>query len=396
MTIMIFSIKTRRTIAALVCAAALFSANQYADAAEQFDIDAEIKAQEEALANLRDNRAAQDQQALRDRLDQLEGTLSAIRSKASYDAQGAIDALAAQINDIRMELDSTAAVQQQILSTLEKLEARLDTQPAAPASSVSTGGDEAEPVPRVRMGRAPASSNYLVNPGPGSGSEVSYTQDAINSQGNSTMTFVYSPDQLYKIYCRRGYLTDLAFKKGEKITFVGGGDTAGWAVSTAEIDGTPHLYVKPVVESSTTNLIVATDKHSYQLILNTSEWYNPMVKWVYDAETQETNLLRQEKDARITTGNLNITNVDDLDFNYDVSGGSEGDRPVMVFSDGAQTYIKFKRARAKQVPLFVRERGKKEMALVSYRIKDEYYIVEKVFEVAQLKFSDETVTIRHK
>ena len=164
MTIMISSIKTRRTIAALVCAAALFSANQYADAAEQFDIDAEIKAQEEALANLRDKRAAQNQQALRDRLDQLEGTLSAIRSKASYDAQGAIDALAAQINDIRMELDSTAAVQQQILSTLEKLEARLDTQPAAPASSVSTGGDEAEPVPRVRMGRAPASSNYLVNP----------------------------------------------------------------------------------------------------------------------------------------------------------------------------------------------------------------------------------------
>lgn len=387
-------IKVRRTAATLICAATLFSANQYAFSAEKFDIDAEIKAQEEALANLRDKRAAQDQQALRDRLDQLEGTLSAIRSKASYDAQGAIDALAAQINDIRMELDSTAAVQQQILSTLEKLEARLDTQPAPSAVSIADNGGDATPVPRVRMGRAAASSNYLVNPG--GGSEVSYTQDAINSQGNSTMTFVYSPDQLYKIYCRRGYLTDLAFKKGEKITYCGGGDTAGWAVSTAEIDGVPHLYIKPVVESSTTNLIVATDKHSYQLILNTSEWYNPMVRWVYEAEAQEANLLRQEKDARITTGNLSITNVDDLDFNYEVSGGGEGDRPTMVFSDGVQTYIKFKRAKAKQVPLFLRERGKKEMALVSYRIKDEYFIVEKVFEVAQLKFSDETVTIRHK
>ena len=393
---MLYKNKSRQLIAGLVCAASLFAWPSYGLAAENsFDIDAEIKAQEQALRELQDKRAAQDQQALRDRLDQLENSLSSLRSKANYDAQGAIDSLAAQINDIRMELDATASTQQQILSMLEKLEARLDSQPVQPVQPVYSGNaDTSEPVPRVRMGRAPASSNYLVNPG--DGAEVSYTQDAINSQGNSTMTFVYSPDQLYKIYCRRGYLTDLAFKRGEKITYCGGGDTAGWAVSTAEIDGVPHLYIKPVVESSTTNLIVATDKHSYQLILNTSEWYNPMVRWVYEAEAQEANLLRHEKESRITTGNLNITNVDDLDFNYSVSGGEEGDRPVMVFSDGVQTYIQFKRAKAKQVPLFVRERGKKEMALVSYSIKDNYFIVEKVFEVAQLKFSDQTVTIRHK
>ena len=392
---MFFTKKACRMLAGLSLAAFLLGECPSAAAADNFDIDAEIKAQEQALRELQDKRAAQDQQALRDRLDQLESTLASIRSGASFDAQGAVDALAMQINDIRMELDTTASIQQQILSTLEKLEARLDAQPVQPSSDDSSSAS-GEVTPRVRMGRAAAAanSNYLVNPG--DGGEVSYTQDAINSQGNSTMTFVYSPDQLYKIYCRRGYLTDLAFKRGEKITYCGGGDTAGWAVSTTEIDGVPHLYIKPVVESSTTNLIVATDKHSYQLILNTSEWYNPMVRWVYDAEEQQTNLIRSEKEARITTGNLNITNVDDLDFNYEVSGGDESDRPTMVFSDGVQTYIKFKRAKAKQVPLFVRERGKKEMALISYRIKDEYFIVEKVFDVAQLKFSDRTVTIRHK
>ena len=380
-------------IAGVSFAACLFGVSPYAAAADNFDIDAEIKAQEQALRELQDKRAAQDQQAIRDRLDQLESTLASIRSKSNYDAQGAVDSLAMQINDLRMELNATASIQQQILSTLEKLEARLDSQPVQASYDDADIGAVA---PRVRMGHASvsANSNYLVNPG--GGEDVSYTQDAANSQGNSTMTFVYSPDQLYKIYCRRGYLTDLAFKRGEKITYCGGGDTAGWAVSTTEIDGVPHLYIKPVVESSTTNLIVATDKHSYQLILNTSEWYNPMVRWVYDAEDQETNLLRQEKDARVTTGNLNITSVDDLDFNYDVSGGDESNRPAMVFSDGVQTYIKFKRPKSKQVPLFIREHGKKEMSLVNYRIKDNYYIVEKVFETAQLKFSDQIVTIRHK
>ena len=238
-----------------------------------------------------------------------------------------------------------------------------------------------------------SSSRYLVNPG-GSASSVSYTQDAINSQGNSTMLFRYAPNQLYKIYCRRGYLTDLVFKKGETIKYVGGGDTAGWAVSNTTVDGTPHLFIKPVVETSTTNLIVTTDKRSYQLILNTSDWYNPIVSWTYDAETRNANLIEEQKNERITMGKVNVANVEDLDFNYDVSGS--GNKPTMVFSDGTQTYIKFKKAAQKQLPIFIRERGHKEMQLVNYTIKDNYYIVEKVFDMAQIKDGNDTLTIKHK
>ena len=39
----------------------------------------------------------------------------------------------------------------------------------------------------------------------------------------------------------------------------------------------------------------------------------------------------------------------------------------------------------------------KSMNLVNYRIKDNYIIVEKVFDVAQIKVSnDDTITIKHK
>ena len=54
----------------------------------------------------------------------------------------------------------------------------------------------------------------LVNP---SGTrKINYTQDGANSQENSMVVFQYAPNQLYKIYCRVGYLTDLALKKDER------------------------------------------------------------------------------------------------------------------------------------------------------------------------------------
>ena len=105
-------------------------------------------------------------------------------------------------------------------------------------------------------------------------------------------------------------------------------------MSNTTVDGTPHLFIKPVVETSATNLIVTTDKRSYQLILNTSDWYNPIVSWTYDAETRNANLIEEQKNERITMGKVNVANVEDLDFNYDVSGS--GNKPNMVFSDGTQ------------------------------------------------------------
>ena len=247
---------------------------------------------------------------------------------------------------------------------------------------------------RVKAIAAPT-ARALVYPNQGNGGSVSYTQDAINSQGNSTMVFTYSPEQLYKIYCRRGYLTDLAFKKGETISFVGGGDTAGWSVSTTTVDGTPHLYIKPVVETSTTNLIVTTNKRSYQLILNTSDWYNPMVSWSYGAEDLTEEKIEKQRSEKLRTGQLGVTAVENLDFSYKCKGSGEY-LPERVFSDGQKVYFQFKSLPRHQVPLFVQEKGKKGLTLVTYTQKDNYYICEVPFKKAQLRVGEnEIITILH-
>ena len=229
----------------------------------------------------------------------------------------------------------------------------------------------------------------LVNP---SNSKINYTQDAVNSQGNSTMTFHYAANQLYKIYCRVGYLTDLTLKKGEKITFVGGGDTSAWAVEKATVDETPHIYIKPVVETSTTNLIITTNRRSYQLILNTSDWYNPMVKWTYAQEEAEENLISPAKDEKSVS-----FESEKLNFDYKISGKSAEIKPTVVFDDGKRTIIKFEKLPRKLPTMFIKERGKKEVSLANYEIKGDSYILEKLVREMELRSSaKEIIKIKRK
>ena len=369
--------KMRRSVVmAVVCVSFVFG--QFSTAAAADEIDEQIAQTMQALDALtaKKNRQAMDQ--FNHRLESLEATLS--EQSPTYDAEGAIDALAAQINELRGQMAD-------ILSRLESLAER-------PAAAVAL--DNPEPQPLYTSTRS-----YLVHPHPidaeTSGADVSYTQDAVNSQGNSTMVFRYSPNQLYKIYCRPGYLTDIALKAGETVSFVGGGDTSGWAVNSSTVAGTPHIYLKPVVDGTpSTNLIITTSERSYQLILECSDWYNPMIRWTYDVEDHAMNLLEQAKEERTTTGSVNVSSIEDLDFEFSVSG-SGSDMPIMVFTDGEKTYLKFKKQQKKQVPIFIRPRGKKELSLVNYQIKDNYYIIDAVFDFAQIKGNGKhVIEIKHK
>ena len=352
------------------------------------DIDSMIQSQQQILNNLTQKKAQQDNKILLEKINTLEKKLSEKLSDNS--SAKAVVELSAQITDLRERLEDTITTQERIVTLLDQMEKDRKNNNAMEqlaAAQAKDLGDE-------RYYGTAASRNFLVNPG-GQGSDVSYTQDAVNSQGNSTMVFSYSSNQLYKIYCRMGFITDLAFKKGETINYVGGGDTAGWSISKTNVDGVEHLLVKPVVETGTTNFFIATDKHTYQLIVNSSNWYNPMVKWIYGQETITENLLEKKKNERVITGNVNVSNITDMDFNYVASGN--GNKPELIFSDGEKTYLKFKSIKNKQVPIFVRAKNRKEMSLVNYTVKDNYYIIDKVFDVAQIRESDkDIVTIKHK
>ena len=378
--------KFRNITMAVTAAACLAAAPVYAQSTGRADLDAMILEQQRILDELQGQKQTEENESLREQIEGLQEELRAIRKGRNYDSEGAIDALAVQIANLAEQLSMQTSAQQRIITQLEEIRTQAASAPSPGYGGYDSNGNRA----------TGNSSKFLVYPGPSE--EVSYTQDAINSQGNSTMVFRYAPNQLYKIYCRMGYLTDLAFHKGEKITFAGGGDTAGWAVNSTTVDGVPHLYIKPVVETSDTNLIVTTDHHSYQLLLQTSDWYNPMVVWSYDIEDSEQMQNILEQDAKNVTSGLAVGSPDQLFFEYEIKGNGEF-RPTMVFDDGKKMFIKFKRLSGRLPVLFGRERGKKLLSMLNYTIKDNCYIVDRICDEAELRVSDsdkDVIRIRRK
>ena len=355
-----------------------------AENTQQDDIEAQIAEQERILADLNNRKKQASTDAIKAEMQELQNKIDALSKKDDYDSRGAIESLSLQLSGLQQELDEQQKTQKLLMQTLEKLD-KLTSNMQADGGTVVYDPDHVKYTAHVTSSTAKA----LVNPGPQG--KVSYTQDAINAQNNSTMVFSYAPDQLYKIYCRTGYLTDIELHKGEKVSFVGGGDTSSWAINSTTVAGTPHIYIKPVVKTSTTNIIITTDKRSYQLIVNTSDWYNPMVRWTYGQEELEVSLAQQAKDDRTITSRLGVTNPENLHFKYKVTCKGDAEKPQMVFDDGEKTYIRFAKASKRLPALFIREKGHKSVSLANFKVKDNTYMLDRLIDQAELRFSDEAV-----
>ena len=171
----------------------------------------------------------------------------------------------------------------------------------------------------------------MINPTPSS-KVNNYIQDGANAQGYARMEFAYAPQQVYKIYCKIGYLTDLEFKQGEQITYVGGGDTAQWLIDKAIVADTPHLYIKPIANNIATNIIVNTSGgHVYQILLNSGSWYNPMISWNYGNEDLVTKKMinnEYNNDEVYPLGKGLNVKPENINFSYKIKSKKGNKLPV--------------------------------------------------------------------
>lgn len=76
-------------------------------------------------------------------------------------------------------------------------------------------------------------------------------------------TFVYSENEVYRLVMHYGFQSHIVFDKNEVIETVSVGDSYAWKVTPVE----DRIFVKPLEESSYTNMTVITDKRSYQFDL---------------------------------------------------------------------------------------------------------------------------------
>ena len=216
--------------------------------------------------------------------------------------------------------------------------------------------------------------------------------------------FAYAPSQIFTVWCKEGFLTDIRLQPGEELQYIGGGDTVRWmvdkAVSGNGADRQWHVYLKPLRGSIETNIIINTDRRSYQLFAKTDGvGYNPMVAWVYpqDQLAQVNKELQRNTNAQRNLPNRAGATPESLDFNYDIANvsGAENWTPVAVYNDGQKTYLKMPAAMANdEAPaLFVRD-GRNGLMMVNYRIRKGVYIVDRLFQQAELRNGKITVKIQ--
>jgi P-type conjugative transfer protein TrbG len=208
---------------------------------------------------------------------------------------------------------------------------------------------------------------------------------------NASSVYPYAEGSVFHVYTAPGRITDIALQPGEVLGAVAAGDTVRWIIgdTASGAGGTKrsHVLVKPAVVGLSTNLVITTDRHVYHLSLtSTARTALTALSWTYPQD----QLIALQKRADAAEAAAPVASglaIDQLHFGYAVTGDKPDWRPLRAFDDGRQTFIEFPAQIATGVapPLFVvGANGTAE--LVNYRMRGHYYVVDRLFDVAELRF----------
>jgi type IV secretion system protein TrbG len=222
-------------------------------------------------------------------------------------------------------------------------------------------------------------------------------QPTRNGYINAVQVYPFSSGALYQVYAAPGQVTDVALQEGEQLVGSGpvaAGDTVRWIIGDTESGTGPtkriHILVKPTRPDLASNLVINTDRRTYLLELRSAEkTYMASVSWQYPQD-QLIALRRQNANAEAATPIVDGVDISRLRFRYAIEGDNPPWRPVSAFDDGSKVYIEMPGgiAQGEAPPLFVIG-PEGDGQLVNYRVRQNYYIVDRLFAAAELRMGGE-------
>ncbi len=194
--------------------------------------------------------------------------------------------------------------------------------------------------------------------------------------------------------------TDIQLQPGETITDVALGDTERWMATPAASgdprNAVPHLAVKPQVPGIETNLTIYTTKHIYHLLLWSRGRAMQEVEFYYPEELSEAMKAADaaaagaKQEAADPPGDpdnaVKVAAVDpaQLNFAYTVAGPNIPWKPIRAFDDGSHVYVQMPGGmKSSEAPALLVNAGSGTQ-MVNYRVKGNYYVVDRLFSDAIL------------
>src|SRR6266436_367831 len=268
--------------------------------------------------------------------------------------------------------------------------------PTLPSISNATPGKPSSEVPREFQPKhdivlSPTGLDALLISGDWEGS---HNTPAIGNDGRVVYTYGAG---VAIVVCAALHVCMVELEPGEKI--VGEphiGDSVRWEIaptaSGSGPDSPPILIIKPRISGLDTTTVVPTDRRAYYIRLQSKPAeYVARVAFTYPEDhnrqwqvflAKQLEQEQQEKAQRVAE--LPNNAIENLYWKYAIRGGSSSTRPVHVVDDGVQTYIQMpEQAIHPDLPvLVVKTPDGSEM--VNYRVKDNIYIVDRLFDRAAL------------
>src|SRR5712692_1398093 len=214
---------------------------------------------------------------------------------------------------------------------------------------------------------------------------------------NAVQVYPFTGGALYQVYTAPGQITDVALQAGEQLTGSGpvaAGDSLFNITATTEsetgVAKKVHILVKPTRPDLVTNLVINTDRRTYLLELRSTEkTYMASVSWQYP-EDQLLAFRRQNASADAATPIMTGVDIAQLRFRYAIEGDNPPWRQVSAFDDGSKVYIEMPGGivQGEAPPLFVIG-PEGDGQLVNYRVRQNYYIVDRLFAAAELRMGGE-------
>lgn len=205
--------------------------------------------------------------------------------------------------------------------------------------------------------------------------------------------YPYMEGALYRLYTAPDRVSDVALQAGEGLIAISSGDTARWIIgntkSGAGTDARVHILVKPQLTGLKTNLIIATDRRTYHLQMeSTPATAMAALSWRYHQD-ELLALQAATRKAEAATPTAEGVALDQIHFGYAITGATPAWRPLRAFDDGARVYIEFPASLQSEEapPLFVLGKGG-QAQLTNYRVSRNYYIVDGLFDVAELRLGE--------
>lgn len=211
--------------------------------------------------------------------------------------------------------------------------------------------------------------------------------------------------------------TDIQLEAGETVEHINAGDTVRWQVAPAYHgkgeNKTLHVFVKPTDVGLKTNLTVLTSKRAYRFNLESSgKDHMPIVGFQYPKQYQDivAQLKIQDELERADERKKTLPSPDaddkrlsiaNLDFEYEIDGDDPVWKPIRVYNDGVKTIIELpEKAKYTKVPVLSVIDDGNEKAIVNYRLLNNKFVVDNLFEKAILVSGvgrhQTKVTIEHK